>query len=228
SARRFAVSMRTGARSIPVTSAPCAAARSATAPVPQPRSSHLLPGPGCRRSVTVSWRSEIVSAIFSNGPLPHITPCLDFSSSNATSCPPWPPRGAAYFGGGERFVLRRGQRTAAQNRAARASDAPTAARGLRRTGADPRRAGGAPAPERRGPGRLADPLRAAREREDNARARDREHDRRVLRGALCRVGDRVPGARGDRRRARTARGARAADDPLPRRDPPLQQGAAGR
>ena len=78
------------------------------------------------------------------------------------------------------------------------------------------------------PAPLADPLRAARGRQDDARADRRRDDRRRVRGALGRLG---PGRRRARRHAagaRPARRQRPADDPLPRRDPPLQQGAAGR
>ena len=57
---------------------------------------------------------------------------------------------------------------------------------------------------------------------------DRRARRRRLRGALG--GQRGPrrGARGDRARRASAASARPRDDLLPRRDPPLQQGPAGR
>ena len=75
---------------------------------------------------------------------------------------------------------------------------------------------------------LADPLRPAGSRQDDARADRRRDDRRGLRGALGGLGSRrrrPPRAPG---RSRPPRRQRAADDPLPRRDPSLQQGPAGR
>src|SRR4051812_9582302 len=68
---------------MPVTSAPARAARSATAPVPQARSSQRSPPLGAMRSTTTSCRSLIVSVTFWYGPEPHITPCFCLSSSNA-------------------------------------------------------------------------------------------------------------------------------------------------
>src|SRR4051812_46890073 len=68
---------------MPVTSAPAGAARSATAPVPQARSSQRSPPLGAMRSTTTSCRSLIVSVTFWYGPEPHITPCFCLSSSNA-------------------------------------------------------------------------------------------------------------------------------------------------
>ena len=102
-----------------------------------------------------------------------------------------------------------------------------APRRVRRPGADPGRGLGATARDRRGPRRLDDPLRAAGEREDDARARRREHDRRGVRGALGGVRDGHARARGDRAAPASGSADRAADDSLPRRDPPLQQGPAG-
>ena len=105
---------------------------------------------------------------------------------------------------------------------------PAAARRLRRPGAGARRAFGPAARDRGGPRRLLDPLRAAGKRQDDAGESDREHDRSSVRGALGRVGDRRPGARGAQGRPGAARRKGSADDPLPRRDPPVQQGAARR
>src|SRR5919201_130085 len=74
---------RAGAKSMRVTFAPAFAARKATAPVPHATSSHFLSGCGARRSTRASCIAAPVSAMRSNGPLPHITLCLCFSSSNA-------------------------------------------------------------------------------------------------------------------------------------------------
>ena len=102
------------------------------------------------------------------------------------------------------------------------------ARRVRRPAARARRGLGAAARDRGGPRALLDPLRPAGQREDDARADRRRLDRRRVRGALGRVGDGQGRARGARARPRAARHDRHAHDPLPRRDPPLQQGAAGR
>ena len=61
--------------------------------------------------------------------------------------------------------------------------------------------------DRGGPGRLGDLLRAAGERQDDARAHRRAHDRRGLRGALGRVGLGRRRARRARPRPRAARAA---------------------
>ena len=125
-------------------------------------------------------------------------------------------------------VLGCGQRAAAGDGSAGHAHAAPAARGFRRPGAGARRALGPAARDRGGPRGLLDPLRAAGQREDHAREGDREHDRRGLRGAVGRVRDGRPGARGAQGRPGAAGRPRPADDPLPRRDPPVQQGAAGR
>ena len=74
---------------------------------------------------------------------------------------------------------------------------------------------------------LDGPVRPARHGQDDARAARGRARRRRLRGALG--GQRGPrrGARGDRARPPAAR-RRPPHDLLPRRDPPLQQGPAGR
>ena len=64
--------------------------------------------------------------------------------------------------------------------------------------------------------------------QDDAGADRRAHDRRRVRGAVGRLGDGRQRPRGARAGARAARLERPAHDPVPRRDPPLQQGAAGR
>ena len=106
---------------------------------------------------------------------------------------------------------------------------PRHARRVRRPAAGARRAVGAAARDRGGP---ASARRSSTGRRGAARRRSPgsspAHDRRRLRGALGGLGDGHGRARGARARARAARRRRAADDPLPRRDPPLQQGAAGR
>ena len=82
--------------------------------------------------------------------------------------------------------------------------------------------------DRRGPHGLGRLLRAAREREDDSRPHRRGRDRGSVRGAVGSLG--IGRRRSRRARAgdRAAGRRRPADDPLPRRDPPLQQGAAGR
>ena len=74
---------------------------------------------------------------------------------------------------------------------------------------------------------LDDPLRAARDRQDDAGADARRVRRRGLRGALGGRGRARGGARGDGARPR-APPRRPPHDLLPGRDPPLQQGPAGR
>ncbi len=87
---------------------------------------------------------------------------------------------------------------------------------------------GAAARDRGGPPALDDPPRAAGHRQDDARAdRRRGLGRRVRGGERGRGGARR-GARRDRARARAAAEIGRSDDLLPRRDPPLQQGPAGR
>ena len=76
--------------------------------------------------------------------------------------------------------------------------------------------------------RSLDPLRPAGQRQDDAGADRRGLDRRRVRGAVGGLGDGEGRARGAGAGAGAARHDRAAHDPLPRRDPPLQQGAAGR
>ena len=80
----------------------------------------------------------------------------------------------------------------------------------------------------RGASAQRDPLRAAGGGEDDAGADRRGGRRGRLRGGVG--GQRRQGRDqgGDRAGARAAPGQRAADGPLPRRDPPLQQGPAGR
>ena len=118
-------------------------------------------------------------------------------------------------------------RGAAARRAARRADAPAHARRLRRAGAPARARLGAADRDRVRAAALDGPVRPAGHRQDDARAHDRRARRRRVRGALRRQRGPPRGARGDR----TGEGApslRPADDLLPRRDPPLQQGAAGR
>ena len=74
---------------------------------------------------------------------------------------------------------------------------------------------------------LDGPVRPARHRQDDARAARGRARRRRLRGALGRQRGPRRGARGDRARPPAAPD-RPPDDLLPRRDPPLQQGPAGR
>ena len=114
------------------------------------------------------------------------------------------------------------------DRSAPAAHPPAVARRARRPAARARRRIGPPACDRGRPAAVDDPLRPARSRQDDARAdRRRDHGRR-LRGALGRVRARRRRARCPPACPRPARGERGAHDPLPRRDPPLQQGPAGR
>ena len=98
---------------------------------------------------------------------------------------------------------------------------------VRRPGAPARRGLGAAHRDRVRPAALDGPLRPAGDRQDDARADDRRARRRRVRGALRGQRRAAGGARGDRAGAR-APARRAPDDLLPRRDPPLQQGPAGR
>ena len=113
--------------------------------------------------------------------------------------------------------------------AARAAAAAADAGRVRRAGARARRGVGAPARDRGGPGPLVDLLRAARHA-GRRRSRASSPRRRAaafeeLSAVSATVKDvREVLARG----ARAARHRRPAHDSLPRRDPPLQQGAAGR
>ena len=129
---------------------------------------------------------------------------------------------------GERPLLRCRQGAHPRHRAAPAPPETALARRVRRPGARPRAGLGASARDRGGPRPLDDPLRAAGKRQDDARQDRRQRDGRRVRRALRRLGDRRAGARGDRGCARAARRAGPAHDPVPGRDPPLQQGAAGR
>ena len=110
----------------------------------------------------------------------------------------------------------------------RAAAAAGDARRVRRPGPRPRRGLRATARDRGGPRPLLDPLRPSRQREDDACADRRRLDRLGLRGAVGGLGHGEGRARGARAGAGAARHHRPAHDPLPRRDPPLQQGAAGR
>ena len=96
-------------------------------------------------------------------------------------------------------------------------------------GAPARRGLGAAPRDRAGPPALDDPPRAARDRQDDARA-DRRRRRRTPRSrsrARSQAGRAEVRAVIERARERL-RERRAPDDLLPRRDPPLQQGPAGR
>ena len=86
----------------------------------------------------------------------------------------------------------------------------------------------AAARDRGGAAALDDPLRAAGDRQDDARAPRRGDLAGGVRGGERRRGGTPRGAQGTRARGAPAQGDGRADDLLPRRDPPLQQGAAGR
>ena len=92
-----------------------------------------------------------------------------------------------------------------------------------------RRRGRCPAPrDRGGPRLLVDLLRAAGHRQDDARAHHRGEHAVGLRGAVRGLVGQGRRAGRDRPRARAPRRAGPAHGALHRRDPPLQQGAAGR
>ena len=132
----------------------------------------------------------------------------------------------------ERPALRNRRRGSAggrvgRRRAARDPHAPARPRRARRS--DPPARAGIGAADRDRIRRAAqrDLLRTARHRQDDRGADHRRAGEGRLRGALG--GQRRPagGARGDRPRPRAPSGG-APDDLLPRRDPSLQQGPAGR
>ena len=121
----------------------------------------------------------------------------------------------------------RSRHARAPDGAAPAANSAPIARRARRSTARARRGLRAPARDRGRSPTLDDPLRPTRCRQDHARAhRGRDH-RRSVRGALRRFGARR------RRPGRAPAGTRPArsqcdpDDPVSRRDPPLQQGPAG-
>ena len=107
-------------------------------------------------------------------------------------------------------------------------DAPALARGACRPGAPARRGLGAARGDRDRRAALGDPLRAAGLREDHPGADHRHRVPRGLRGGLGgqRRAGRGPGR--DRAGRGAPQGRGRADDLLPRRDPSLQQGPAGR
>ena len=115
----------------------------------------------------------------------------------------------------------------AERSAAGGADAPADARGVRRPAAPARAVIGAADrdPVRRAA--LDDPVRAAGHGQDDAGADAGGVRRRRVRGAVRGPGRPRRGARGDGAGARAPPG-RPAHDLLPRRDPPLQQGPAGR
>src|SRR5438874_5579707 len=84
-ASRFAVSIKAGARSEPLTAAPARAARDATAPVPVPTSSQVSPGCGSNSRTRWSWTLASSAATFSNGAEPHAAACCRFRASKAMS-----------------------------------------------------------------------------------------------------------------------------------------------
>ncbi len=129
-------------------------------------------------------------------------------------------------------LRRRGQSACGPRRrrvpAARGAHSPPQPGRLRGPVAPPGRGLGAAHRDRAGPAPLDGPLRAARVREDHAGADRRRELRRGVRGAERRRRRPARGASGDRARPPPARRRRPTDGPLPRRDPPLQQGPAGR
>ena len=132
-------------------------------------------------------------------------------------------RAALRSGGLPRRPVRRPVGRPAPGRA----HAPGVAGRVRRPGPPARPRLGAAHGDRGGPPPLDDPVRAAGHRQDHARPPARGELARRLRGGLR--GQRRPrrGARGAPARPAPPRHQRRGHDLLPRRDPPLQQGAAG-
>ena len=134
----------------------------------------------------------------------------------------------------DRSTLRHGRRRSAgaagpaPGRPAGGSHAAAHAGRDDRAGARAWRGVGAAERDRERQAAQRDPLRAARGGEDDAGADRRGGGRRGLRGGVGGQRRQSRDPRGDRAGAGAAAGQRAADDPLPRRDPPLQQGPAGR
>src|SRR6476659_2128673 len=137
-----------------------------------------------------------------------------------------------FYGGRSTFRHGRSRRrraiAASGRRAARGSHAPALAGGGDRAGARARAGLGAAHRDRERQTAQRDPLRPARRGEDDAGADRRRGRRRGLRGGVGGQRRQSRDPRGDRAGAGAAPGEGAADDPLPRRDPPLQQGPAGR
>ena len=103
-----------------------------------------------------------------------------------------------------------------------------AARGVRRSVAPAGPRLGPADGDRAGPRALDDPVRTAGLRQDDARPDPRGALRGGLRGAERRRRRAGGGAGGDRARPAPTRARRHEHGPVPRRDPPLQQGPAGR
>ena len=165
------------------------------------------------------------------GPVPQTTLCFGFSSSKAIARPLSRPgsSGRSILPCRERSLRRRGRERLPEVAPLALRAAAADARRVRRPGARPRRALGAAARDRGGPRRLD---RSSTARPAAARRRSRASSRTTT-GAgfeeLSAVSATVAQVREVIARARERLGAqRAAHDPLPRRDPPLQQGAAGR
>ena len=177
--------------SIAVTVAPARAARIATSPVPVARSSTRSPGAiASRLDELVVHRGEA-----SGDPLV------------APDAPDLAHRGHLQehtSGVGDLFSEAAGRRLEASAPLAQRLR-PDDARRLRRPGARRRAGPRAAARDRAGPRAVADPLRPAGLRQDDAGADRRAHDRRRVRGALGGVGDGRERARGARPGARAAR-----------------------
>ena len=99
---------------------------------------------------------------------------------------------------------------------------------VRRPGAPGRRGAPAARHDRGRASALADPVGAARQRQDLAGARHRRQRRRRTSSLFSAVLSGVKELRAGVEEARAAAAQRPQHDPLRRRDPPLQQGAAGR
>ena len=126
-------------------------------------------------------------------------------------------------------TVRRCRRRAAAASGAARRPAPAADDRRRRRSGPPARSGQAVAPTGGDRHDVVGPaLGSAGHRQDDAGPRRRRHDGEGVRAAVGGHGGRQGRPRGDRARPPTSRRARSRHDPVPRRDPPLQQGAAGR
>ena len=136
--------------------------------------------------------------------------------------------GEANSGARPRSVRRADRARPAAAGAAGRAHAPAEPGGVRRADAPGRTRTPAARDDRRRAPSLAHPVGSAGQRQDDPRPSRRPLDQVALRPFLRRPLRRPRAARGDRRGGARAAGARPPHHPLRRRDPPLQQGPAGR